>query len=492
MRVALVCVLCLLSLCSALASESTLSGTYAIPVTAADTIKRPVKGRMPGDSVGHPLQINRILIVGNRVTKEQIILRELTFKAGDVVNSAELPIIIDLDRKKLINTRLFNTVEIKVLDFANGTIDLLIDLNERWYTFPSPIFELADRNFNEWWETYNHDFSRVNYGLRLYQFNMRGRNETLRLTAQFGFQRRFELSYRFPYIDRKQKQGLILDFDFAETKNLAYQTDDHKLDYLEADNLLRVTRGGGVTYTYRKSFYTSHSLRYEFRSISINDTVALLNSNYLGDASLDARYSLLAYTFTNDHRDYVGYPLTGHYLMAQVSQLGLTPSDDIHKTELVATFTGYFNLGNNFYLSNSTTGYLSAQTTLPYVVNGGIGYSRRFVRGYEIYVIEGQNFALNKTTFKKRIFSRVYNINAMPIRQFRHLPLSIYLKTYGDLGYVKNYANYEISSRLANKLLTGFGAGMDIVASYDAVLRLEYSFNAEGENGFFFHIKKEF
>ena len=93
---------------------------------------------------------------------------------------------------------------------------------------------------------------------------------------------------------------------------------------------------------------------------------------------------------------------------------------------------------------------------------------------------------------KKRIFSRVYSLNAMPIRQFRHLPLSIYVKTYGDLGYVKNYDNYEISSRMANKLLTGVGGGIDIVASYDAVLRLEYSFNGEGESGFFFHIKKEF
>jgi outer membrane protein assembly factor BamA len=489
MRVAVVCVLCWLSFGGARASGLFVPNGN---LTAVDTIKRPQRGRTPLDSLGQPLQLNRILIIGNRITKERIILRELTIKPGDVVNSAELPIILDLDRKKLINTRLFNTVEIKVLDFANGTIDLLVEVNERWYTFPSPIFELADRNFNEWWQNYNHDFSRVNYGLRLYQFNMRGRNETLRLTAQFGFVRRFELSYRFPYIDRKQKQGLILDFDFAETKNLAYQTLDHKLDYLEAENLLRVTRGAGITYTYRKSFYTSHMLKYEFRSTSIADTVALLNANYLGDAHLEARYSTLTYTFTNDHRDYIGYPLTGHYLSAQISQIGLTPSDDIHKTEVVGSFAGYFNLGNNFYLSNSTTGYLSAQSRVPYAVNGGLGYQRRIVRGYEIYVIEGQNYVLNKTTFKKRIFSRIYSLNAMPIRQFRHLPLSVYIKTYADLGYVKNYDNYEISSRMANKLLTGVGGGIDIVASYDAVLRLEYTFNGEGDNGFFFHIKKEF
>ncbi|HEX6889364.1 MAG TPA: POTRA domain-containing protein, partial [Chryseolinea sp.] len=247
-----------------------------------DSIKRPGKARPGNDSTGHFIHINRIFVVGNRVTKERIILRELTLKPGDIVYSTELPIILDMDKKKLINTRLFNTVEVRILEFQPDQIDLLIDLNERWYTFPSPIFELADRNFNEWWQNYNHDFSRVNYGLRLYQFNMRGRNETLRLTAQFGFTRRFEISYRFPYIDKKQKHGLIVDFDFSEAKNMAYRTFDHKLEFLEADDLLKSTRGGGLTYTFRNSFYSSHALKIEYRSSSIYDTITSLNPNYFG------------------------------------------------------------------------------------------------------------------------------------------------------------------------------------------------------------------
>jgi hypothetical protein len=114
------------------------------------------------------------------------------------------------------------------------------------------------------------------------------------------------------------------------------------------------------------------------------------------------------------------------------------------------------------------------------------------VRGYEIYVIEGPYYALNKTTFKKRIFSRTYNLDYLPIRQFRYIPLSIFLKTYADFGYVHNYPNYSISSILADKLISGVGFGIDIVASYDAVFRMEYSFNGEGEQGFFFHVRKEF
>jgi hypothetical protein len=80
----------------------------------------------------------------------------------------------------------------------------------------------------------------------------------------------------------------------------------------------------------------------------------------------------------------------------------------------------------------------------------------------------------------------------MPLEQFRRIPLSIFAKIYGDVGYVKNYENYAIGSRLSNKLLAGFGAGIDIVGSYDAVLRLEYTFNAEGQNGFFLNVRREF
>lgn len=484
MRAVIFCFICFLFIRGAFAAPE----GYALP----DSVKRLSKNKMLSDSTGRFVHINRILIVGNKITRDQIVLRELTLKTGDIVYSTELPIILDLDKKKLINTRLFNTVEIRTLEFQDDQIDLLIDINERWYTFPAPIFELADRNFNEWWQNYDHDFKRVNYGLRLYQFNMRGRNETLRLTAQLGFQRRFEISYRFPYIDKKQKHGLIIDFDFSEAKNLAFRTFDHKLEFLKSEDILKITRGGGLTYTYRKSFYSSHALKIEYRSSTISDTILTLNSNYFGEDKKAQQFGIISYQFTSDHRDYVGYPLTGYYLTMGVAKLGISNSDDVHKLDLNATFAEFISLKKNFFLSNNSIAYWSTPRELPYSSYGALGYRKQLVRGYEIYVIEGPYYLLNKTTFKKRIFSRAYNLNLMPIRQFRYIPLSIFLKSYADVGYVRNYPDYEISKRLTNKLITGVGAGIDIVASYDAVFRFEYTFNGEGERGFFFHIKKEF
>src|SRR5687768_17622626 len=107
----------------------------------ADSIKRPGKN-IRYDTLGNGkfLTVNRIFIIGNRITRDQIILRELSLKKGDIVYSTDIPGILDKDKKKLVNTRLFNKVEIRTMEAGAGKIDILIDLNERWYTFPAPVF----------------------------------------------------------------------------------------------------------------------------------------------------------------------------------------------------------------------------------------------------------------------------------------------------------------------------------------------------------------
>ena len=444
------------------------------------------------DSLGRYLEIDRIFIIGNRLTRDQIILRELSLKTGDVIYSTDLDEVIEKDERKLFNTRLFNTVDIRAVELVEGKVDLLIDLDERWYTFPSPIFELSDRNFNEWWQNYNHDFRRVNYGLRLYQYNVRGRNETLRATLQFGFQRVFSVTYRVPYIDRKQKHGIIIEMDFKESKNIAYRTNDHKLQFLRSENLLQESSGAGITYTYRNSFYNRHAFSIDYRKTSITDTVMQLNNNYFGSEQQEQQYISLSYYYTSDHRDIISYPLRGYYLTTRATKAGLGLVNDINKTELILSYAHYFDLRKKFYLSNYTYGYWSTPDQQPYNQFGVLGYKNQVIRGYEIYVIEGPAYFLNKTTFKKQLFARTYRWASGPIEQFRHIPIALYAKVYSDFGYVKNYPNYTNNARLTDRFLISGGAGLDLVSAYDVVLRFEYTFNHEGKGGFFFNLWKEF
>ncbi|MFZ2905690.1 MAG: hypothetical protein WAZ98_05755, partial [Cyclobacteriaceae bacterium] len=330
---------------------------------------------------------------------------------------------------------------------------------------------------------------------KLYQFNMWGRNQTMKLTAQFGFQKRFEFHYTIPYLNKKQKQGLIFETDFIEAKNVADSTINHKLDFFKYNHSLRRTGGVGLTYTYRNNFYIHHRLKYEYRNTYIADTLQQLNPNYLGEEKTKQEYDAITYEFISDHRDVNAYPLKGYQLYLHFQQTGIAIGSDIRKTEGFASFSGFMDLKRNFYLSNLSFLYTSTPDHLPYYNYGAMGYNKIFVRGYEIYVIEGPSYFLNKTTFKKRIFSRNWKIENSPISQLSHFPLSIYLKSYADVGYINNYNAYErseLNTRLSDKFLGGGGFGIDFVCAYDTVLRFEYTFTTQQTNGLFFHIKKEF
>jgi outer membrane protein assembly factor BamA len=439
--------------------------------------------------------VNRILIIGNKRTRDAIISRELSLKPSDTIRARKLTETLLWDKRKLYNLRLFNVVTVRSLQMSANTIDLLVEVEERWYTWPVPIFELSDRNFNEWWQTYNHDLNRVNFGIRLDQFNFRGRNETVQLTAQFGFTQRFGLRYSIPYIDKRQKQGLGFNFEYGNPKNIDYFTKDHRLLFLNSPKPVRVYHSGGIEYTYRKSFFETHSLSLSYNSAQVSDTIAILNPIYFTAASNRQRFFNLSYTFKSEHRDVVMYPLKGYQFTGHVERTGFGIEGPINQWVLSLTYAYHRDLQKGYYFSNFASAFLSTPSEQPYSFYGALGYQRQLVRGYEVFVIQGPKFFVDRTTLKKKIFSKVWNWNSMPLQQFRYLPFAVYLKSFLDVGYVENYPYYEslnLNTRLSNKLLAGYGGGVDFVFPYDAVLRIEYTFTREGTQGFFFNLKKEF
>lgn len=441
------------------------------------------------------LRVDRVIIIGNKVTKQRIIDRELTLQPGDSIRAEALTATLEWDKNKLYNLRLFNTVLVRALDKGNNHIDILVEVTERWYIFPVPIFELSDRNFSEWWNNYNHDLTRINYGLRIYKYNFRGRNESLRLTAQFGFYRKFDIQYRIPNLDRTQKHGLTFNIDYGAPRNMAYQTVDHKLEFLRQDNVVKESVGGGITYSFRKTFFETHSLTYSYRNSQVVDTVLSLNPNYNNFSKTSQRYSQLSYYFVSEHRDVVLYPLKGYQFTAYVSRNGILPQDDVGQWEMNLTYAIHKPIGRAYNLSNFSSVFWSTPVSQPYSIYDALGYRNLIIRGFENYVVEGPAFALNKTTFKRKIFGKSWMIDNMPIEQFNYFPLALYLKVYADFGYVQNYSYYQekdLNTRLSNRMLLGAGAGLDVVTVYDLVIRFEYTFTQDQKGGFFLNARKEF
>lgn len=418
----------------------------------------------------------------------------MSLEPGDTIRKFQLESALSQERKRIYNLRLFNRVDLEPLELEPGRVDILVEVQERWYTYPVPIFELSDRNFNEWWENYDRDLSRVNYGLRLFQYNFRGRNETLRLTARFGFSKRFDLYYKIPNLTKNQKHGLLFEYVYSEPFNVAYRTDDHILSFLSGREPLRTGNSFATTYTFRKSFYRTHSLRAGIMEIGITDTIFKLNPRYLFKERQQQYFTSFSYRFVAEHRDVIAYPLKGYLLTASVTGVGLTPNEPTRYVNLNGSFAWHRQVGEDLFFSLFSSIYANSNASQPYALISGLGYDRQYIRGYETYVIEGPAFTLNKVTLKKRILDREYSLDT-GFNQFSHLPIAIYIKAFSDFGYVGNYPFYledQVNTKLSNKPLAGAGFGIDFVTYYDSVLRLEYTFTSQATSGLFLNIKKEF
>ena len=151
--------------------------------------------------------IKKINIKGNKRTKKQIILRELTFQENDSICYKSLSEEIKNTRENLLNTLLFNFVTINYNSIPQTkNIEINIEVIERWYIWPFPIFKFSERNFNTWWK--NKKFSRINYGSFITDNNFRGRKELMQIKMNFGYDREFSLLYQVPYLDKNQNIGL--------------------------------------------------------------------------------------------------------------------------------------------------------------------------------------------------------------------------------------------------------------------------------------------
>jgi hypothetical protein len=156
-----------------------------------------------------------------------------------------------------------------------------------------------------------------------------------------------------------------------------------------------------------------------------------------------------------------------------------------------ASYAQHFSLKKNFFLSSSLTGVASFPKRQAYNNTEAIGYRPDDIRGYDLYVVEGQNYLINKITFKKLLFSKQHHIKSIPVPQFQTIPIAIYLKTFFDSGYVDNAFTDPENTALSNRYLFGGGLGLDIVTYYDLVLRLEYSINDTGDTGFFLNVRAD-
>lgn len=434
--------------------------------------------------------IGSLVFKGNKITQENILRREMEFKQGDTLSNSDLLTRIDQSKLNLLNTSLFNFVTIDTLT-ASGkeTINIEITVIERWYTWIGIIAELADRNFNTWWET--RDFTRINLGARVSRNNFRGRMEQLRFAFQVGRTQKLSLYYEMPYINRRKTTGLIFNAGYNRQREVGYITEKDKFVYLSSNNILRSDLALAAHVRIRRNMMHSHQLGLEYNHFEFADSLLILNPSYsFGNRKLVSYFSFV-YQFKADHRDIHYYPLSGWYfdVLANKSGFGILTGETSNLWFVSPTFRYYQPISSRFYMSAGLSGKLSSTADQPYFYQRGLGYGRDFVRGYEYYVVDGKNYFLLKTNFKFALLQpRTLQFNFIPSDKFSKLHYAVYLNIFADAAYVTGLKNTEVvRNLLPNTLLHGAGVGLDVVTYYDKVVRFEYAVNKWGESGIFIH-----
>ena len=458
-------------------------------LTVAGMLVSTVQGQIQDvDSVMPTYVIRNIVLVGNIKTKSWVIERELSFKRGDSLSLPEFNKLLERSKNNLWNTSLFTSTDVRFTANDAHEADVFVVVSERWYVWPQLIFELAETNFNSWWE--NKDFSRINYGVRINHKNFRGRNEEFNVVLQFGFTELMALSYKVPYFNKSRTLGIAVAAAYGQNHEVNYiSSQNRRLFFKDVNNIQQRFLRTGAELTFRPKIRSKHGFGFSYSQVDISDTVKALNPDYLPNDRTKETYLSAHYSYIMDHRDNKAYPLRGHYLKAAFSQFGLgLLESDMNESWTELEMKKYFRLSDRWYFGAMARGQAYFTRLQPYYLRQGLGYTdKTTVRSYELYVIDAQQFAVGKAQIRYRFIStKPKDLEFIPLNKFRKFYLNAYLGLFTDFGYAWDAYKYPLNS-LANDIQNGNGISLDIHSVYDLVFRAEYSINKFGEHGLFLH-----
>jgi outer membrane protein assembly factor BamA len=463
-----------------------------IVIITAAGLNSFARADLPGPYIGNSYcRIDSIILTGNKITKDQIILREIIFKAGDSFRCDRLDSLMSLSKENLLNTLLFNFVELNKSYSFSDSDHVVINVNviERWYIWPIPILKLSDRNFNVWWET--KDLSRLSYGFYINWRNFRGRKETLNVRFQWGYERDVAVNYVIPYINKRKTLGISFGAGYSRQKETAFQTAYNKQQFFKAgEGFARQDFFAFSQLIVRRNIYNTHLLELSYDQHYFSDSLLLENPHFTSDGATKSLYLSFAYIFKSDHRDFKSYPLKGYYFDFQIVKHGLWTfkNNTLNTLSLLGTFRKYWELNPRVYFATGINGKISAGLQ-PYFILRGIGYDRDVVRSYEYYLVDAQHFVILKNNIKFALIpNQVKEIGFIRSEKFAKIFYALYLNVFVDGGFGVYSQDFgRETNDLQNTLLLGYGAGLDFVTYYDVVVRLEFSVNFKNETGIFLH-----
>lgn len=407
--------------------------------------------------------IDSIVIVGNDITEDYIILRELTFKKGDTLN----PALASYNRERIYSLNIFNEVKLRPFKYDNKNF-LLIKIEESWYIYPIPFITLKDRDWNK-----------LSYGLRLRLKNFRGRNETLSGIFELGYDPSFNFFYTNPNLSYSLDLFASLQFGYSEINN--------------ESKIAEILAGKDFTQKlyYGKIIFGKRFGLYHWLSVSLGldyiETPFYIKGISASDQRID-RTVILGFTYNYDTRDLVQYATNGIFALVNYEFKGMGINNIDYRIS-------YFDFREYRRLFGDLTGkwrfaVRHMNGKVPYYDNSFIGLSER-IRGHWNDLQEGNDYYFGSIEFNYFILSD-YRLNLYFIPLLPKSLLSYRVGLVGEL-FVDTGTTRFIGQPLTLKQFnTGYGTGLSILFLPYLITRLEFALNEIGKSEFIFDFSASF
>lgn len=434
--------------------------------------------------------VYNIYITGNKITRDKVILQELNIHPDDSISKSQIHIELQKARNRIYNLQLFNEVKVSFQKRNVDTNQILIDVivTERWYIWPVPVFELRDRNLNIWWQ--HKSLKRVTYGITGGVENFRGRNELIGISFTQGYSKAGILFYDVPNLSYKHRIGFNFFTSYSERKEVVYSTIQGKEQFFrQKERASRFYRGIRLDFSKRITLLRKIETYIHYRNFSVSDSVLMLNPDYLlGKSHL--QYLKMGLRYTDNHVDIVEYPLKGYYYSVELTDIGIL-SHTFHSIKLKLNYRLHGKLfGKRHFWKYEGLFSGITEKRLPFEEYIFMGYDH-VIRGNEYYVQQGHANVLQSLEYRYVIMKRrLYPMKWIPIRQFRDLPWAAYFTLFYDTGYTYAYSN--INNSMNNCWLYGYGAGLNILAPYGTVIKIDRSWNQYQESAWYITVKVNF
>ena len=404
------------------------------------------------------VRIDSIKISGNDITQDFIILRELTFKIGDIVNKKTLL----YNKERVFSLQLFNRVDFSIAhesDIRKNEINiLLINVKESWYIYPFPFAR-----------SQNGEIHSMTYGINLNYKNFRGRNETLQAAVGVGYDPFYSVSYQNP--------ALFFENDIGITASASYGK-----VYNNSSNALLIT-GANFQYKVIDGELTFSKRLNEFNLLSLTTGYNYIEAPYTGFYGITAsgesldRFVIFGGSYLLDTRDLKQYSENGIYSSIQFYHKGFL-ENNINYNLVQLDFRTYHAIVEDLSAKFRIAYRGTFGDVVPFYDYGMLDYSGFLIRGHRDEHPEAHNMFVTSAEISYPIVSEWNFSIKLPLlpERLTSARIGIFISGFYDAGTV-----FENESTIAiNKFLQGFGVGISFLVLPYYGLRFEYSLNPKG------------